>query len=253
MEFKISTVIFVCIAVFLAGFVDSIAGGGGLISLPAYYAAGIPPHMALGTNKFASSCGTSIATLVYIKNKRFHLITAVISMICAFAGSTIGSRLALVIDEVYLKYVLLILVPLIAVFTVFNKNFDKPKEKNLTKTQTIFISCAIGIFLGIYDGFFGPGMGMFLMLAYTGLLGLDMLTASGNAKIVNLASNIAALTTFISNSKVVYSLAIPAAVSNILGNFIGSKLALRNGSKIIKPIVLVVMVLLLIKIAMDLF
>ncbi len=253
MEFKISTVKFVCIAVFLAGFVDSIAGGGGLISLPAYYAAGIPPHMALGTNKFASSCGTSIATLVYIKNKRFHLITAVISMICAFAGSTIGSRLALVIDEVYLKYVLLILVPLIAVFTVFNKNFDKPKEKNLTKTQTIFISCAIGIFLGIYDGFFGPGMGMFLMLAYTGLLGLDMLTASGNAKIVNLASNIAALTTFISNSKVVYSLAIPAAVSNILGNFIGSKLALRNGSKIIKPIVLVVMVLLLIKIAMDLF
>ncbi len=253
MEFKISTVIFVCIAVFLAGFVDSIAGGGGLISLPAYYAAGIPPHMALGTNKFASSCGTSVATWVYIKNKRFHLMTALISMVCAFVGSTMGSRLALIIDEVYLKYVLLILVPIIAVFTVFNKNFDKPREKNLTKTQTVFISCAIGILLGIYDGFFGPGMGMFLMLAYTGLLGLDMLTASGNAKIVNLSSNIAALTTFILNSKVVYSLAIPAAISNILGNFIGSKLALRNGTKIIKPIVLVVMVLLLIKIATDLF
>ena len=252
MEFKISTIIFVCIAVFLAGFVDSIAGGGGLISLPAYYAAGIPPHMALGTNKFTSSCGTTVATLVYIKNKSYHLLSALVSMACAFIGSTIGSRLTLIVDELYLKYVLLILVPIIAIFTVFNKNFDKPKKKDLTQAQTIIISSCIGVFLGMYDGFFGPGMGMFLMLAYTGLLGLDMLTASGNAKIVNLSSNIAALTTFILNGKVVYALAIPAAISNILGNFLGSRLAIKNGSKIIKPIVLVVMILLLTKVAMDL-
>ena len=253
MDFSITTKIFVCVAVFLAGFVDSIAGGGGLISLPAYYAAGIPPHMALGTNKFSSSCGTTIATVVYIKNKRYHLKSAICAVLCGFIGSSIGSRLTLVLDEIYLKYTLLVLVPIIAVFTVMNKNFDKPKEKNLSNTAVILISCAIGFFLGMYDGFFGPGMGMFLMLAFTTFLGIDMLTANGNAKIVNLASNIAALTTFILNGKVVYSIAIPAACCNIIGNFLGSKLAIKNGSKIVKPIVLVVMVLLLLKVAMDLF
>ena len=253
MEFSLMTKIFVCAAVFLAGFVDSIAGGGGLISLPAYYAAGIPPHMALGTNKFSSSCGTTIATAVYIKNKRYHLKSAICAVLCGFIGASIGSRLTLVLDEIYLKYALLILVPIIAVFTIMNKNFDKPKEKNLSNIQVILISCGIGLVLGTYDGFFGPGMGMFLMLAFTTLLGMDVLTAGGNAKIVNLASNIAALTTFITNGKVVYSLAIPAAICNIVGNFLGSKLAIKNGSRIVKPIVLVVMVLLLLKVAMDLF
>ncbi|MEF9983589.1 MAG: TSUP family transporter [Oscillospiraceae bacterium] len=252
MEISILTTVFVSFAVFLAGFVDSIAGGGGLISLPAYYAVGIPPHMALGTNKFSSTCGTAIATTVYLRNKSFHLPTAIFSVIFAFIGSTIGSKLTLFVDEIYLKYILLILVPIIAVFTLINKNFDKPKVKNFTKMQMTLLASLIGMFLGIYDGFFGPGMGMFLMLAYTTILGFDVLTASGNAKMVNLSSNLAATMTFIMSGNVVYKLAIPAAVCGIIGNYLGSKLAVKKGGKIVKPLVIVVMVLLLLKIGLDL-
>lgn len=253
MELSVSTIAFVCVAVFLAGFVDSIAGGGGLISLPAYYAAGIPPHMALGTNKFSSTCGTAVATYVYIKNKSYHLSTAIFSIVFAFIGGTIGSRLTLYLDEVYLKYILLILLPIIAIITLTNKKLDKPVEKNYSTAKQNILSSAIGLVLGIYDGFFGPGMGMFLMLAYTAILGFDMLTANGNAKMVNVSSNLAALTTFFLNGKIVFKIAIPAAICGIIGNYIGSHLAVKNGSKIIKPIMVVVMILLLVKIVLDLF
>ncbi len=247
-----TTTIIVCFFVFLAGLIDSVAGGGGLISLPAYIASGLPPHMALGTNKFSSSFGTFTATMRFAMNGKLNYFTALFSIIFAFIGSYIGASLALMVDENAIRYLLIVAVPIVAIFTLMNKNMDAPKKKDYTKMQTILLSATIGLFLGMYDGFFGPGMGMFLILANVNILGLNAVTAGGNAKLVNLSSNLAAVLRFILDGSVMYSVGIPAAICGILGNYIGSGLAIKNGSKIMKPVMIVVMILLLGQVVLDL-
>ncbi len=247
-----TTTIIVCFFVFLAGLIDSVAGGGGLISLPAYIASGLPPHMALGTNKFSSSFGTFTATMRFAMNGKLNYFTALFSIIFAFIGSYIGASLALMVDENAIRYLLIVAVPIVAIFTLMNKNMDAPKKKDYTKLQTILLSATIGLFLGMYDGFFGPGMGMFLILANVNILGLNAVTAGGNAKLVNLSSNLAAVLRFILDGSVMYSVGIPAAICGILGNYIGSGLAIKNGSKIMKPVMIVVMILLLGQVVLDL-
>lgn len=239
--------------IFLAGFIDSIAGGGGLISLPSYFLLGLPPHMAYGTNKFSSCIGTAFSVFRFIRSKRVHMQSAVASVFSAVLGSAIGARIVLLLDEKYLRYCLIALLPVIAVFVLSRRGFGEGKTKNLSDRKIIFLSILSGLLIGTYDGFFGPGAGSFLILAYTGLMGFDLTTSSGNAKIVNLASNIGALTTFILNDKVFFAVAVPAAAFGILGNWIGSGLAIKDGAKIIKPVFVGVLVLLFLKISYDLF
>ncbi|KLO20970.1 membrane protein [Marinitoga sp. 1197] len=238
--------------IFLAGFVDSIAGGGGLISLPAYLFIGLPSHNALATNKLSSSIGTTISTLRYANGKAIIFEVGIFSVIFSFLGSFLGAKLALVIPDNTLKIVLTVLIPVAATFILIKKPIKKDnKIKNLTHTKTIFLSSFIGFIIGMYDGFFGPGTGTFLIILYVTLLSFDHVKASGTAKIVNLASNISALITFIIGGKVIFSIGLPAALFGIAGNWIGSGLALKKGSKIIKPIMLVVLLILLIKILYD--
>lgn len=239
--------------IFLAGFIDAIAGGGGLISLPSYFLLGLPPHMAYGTNKFSSCMGTTFSMFRFIRSKRVHLQSAIASVCSALVGSTIGARIVLMLDEKYLRYCLIVLLPVIAVFVMTQRGFGEGVKKNLSERKILILSLLSGLVIGTYDGFFGPGAGSFLILAYTGLLGFDLTTSSGNAKIVNLASNVGALVTFILNDKVFFAVAVPAAFFGILGNWIGSGLAIKNGAKIIKPVFVGVLVLLFLKISFDLF
>ena len=250
----LTQLLIICPLAFFAGFVDSIAGGGGLISLPAYFAAGIPPHMALGTNKFVASCGTSIAAWRFIKNKRVHIKTALTAGLAALAGSVIGAQIALNMSDVFLRYVLLVALPLLAVFMLVKKDFvaDEAKKK-LEAKQALWLSGIAGFIIGGYDGFFGPGTGTFLIIVFHAVIGLDLLTASGNAKVVNLASGMAAFVTFLINGKVIFAIGIPAMICGIAGNYLGSGLALSRGTKVIKPAFIVVLTLLLCKIAYDLF
>lgn len=237
---------------FVAGFIDSIAGGGGLISFPAYISLGVPPHFALGTNKLASSCGTSFATFRFFRHGSIDPRIAVFSVVGALIGSPLGAKLALVLDERYLKIILLALLPVIAVVILMKKNFGGvDRSDRLSPTRVSVLSFAIGFSLGMYDGFFGPGTGTFLILAFTGVIGLNLVRASGSTKIVNLSSNIGALITFLLNGKVLFTLGLVAAVFNIAGNWIGSGLAIKRGSKIIRPIFIVSVSLLLAKIAYD--
>lgn len=247
MEFHWYVVI--CIMLFGAGFVDSIAGGGGLISLPAYLIAGIPPHIAIGTNKLSSTLGTLVATLRFIREKKVILKCAVPATIGALAGSPIGARIALVTDENVLKIILLAILPIIALFIIFKKSFgENDRELKIKPYMYSIISLLIGLTIGMYDGFFGPGTGTFLILAFTVLLGQNLISASSNAKIVNLSSNVAALVTFLFSGKVWILLGLLGAVFNILGNWLGSGLAIAKGAKIIKPIFIVVICLLLVKV-----
>jgi uncharacterized membrane protein YfcA len=244
--------IFLLPLIFLAGFIDSIAGGGGLISLTAYMAAGIPSHVALGTNKFAACSGTTVAVGRYIKSKQIDIKICIFSAITALIGSTIGSHLTLLVSDVFIKYLLLVASPILAILTVVKK--DSGDGGELVENARVYIICAsIALVMGAYDGFFGPGTGMFIIFFFTTILNMDIKKACGNAKVINLASNVAALSTFVVNGNINYKIAIPCAFAQILGSYLGSGFAIRKGSKVVKPIMLIVITLLLIKVVYDLF
>ncbi len=240
----------VCPLVFLAGLVDSIAGGGGLISLPAYVVAGLPMHSAVATNKLSSSIGTVFSTIRYCKNKCFHLGLGIMGIITALIGSTIGARLSLIVSEKILRYILIIVLPVIAFLVLRKKNTDDEK-KEINKTLQYIIVGVFSLLIGAYDGFYGPGTGTFLLLVYTAFAKMDVKTASGNVKLVNLSSNLAALVTFVIHGKIFFLLGLCASIFSIAGHLTGSGLVLKKGSKIVKPIMIVVLILLMIKIITE--
>ncbi|MFO8062425.1 MAG: TSUP family transporter [bacterium] len=240
--------------VFFAGFVDAIAGGGGLISVPAYLAAGLPPHFALGNNKFSSMFGTLFTTLTYHRNKLIDGKVAVISAIFALAGSFTGTRTVLLLDPSFLRYILIVLIPVLTVFTFVRKDLGQVNVSfELGGVKKYLIASILPFFVGFYDGFFGPGTGAFLILIYTALMKYDFVTANANTKVVNLASNIAALITFLMHGKVIFALGIPAALAGIGGNALGSGMVLKRGKNVIRPIFIGVLVLLFAKILYDTF
>lgn len=253
MEF-LTQVIVVCSLVFFAGIVDSIAGGGGLITLPAYALVGVPPKMALGTNKFVSMFGTFIASLRYTKGKKVNYRSAFTAGAFSLIGGVLGSQLAQRLSDEFFSYLMLIILPILFVFILRSKEF-KPERKNLTenKKRVIVTSSIIGLCVGTYDGFFGPGTGTFLILLFNGVVGFDVVTSSGNAKVTNLCSNIAAFVSFALGGLVMYKLAIPAMFFSMLGGYVGAELALKKGTKIIKPMLLLVFSLLILSNAFDLF
>lgn len=245
-------VLLICLGVFCASFVDAIGGGGGIISLPCYLLAGLPVHLALGTNKLSACIGTVASTARYIKNGCVDWLLAVPSIILALLGSHIGTRLQLAVDERYLQFMLLVVLPVIAVILFKDKLF--PEEKgDMNEWLRRAIVCVSTLVIGTYDGFYGPGTGTFLLLSFCFLAKIDVRTASGNVKVVNLASNIGSLVTSLVAGKVLVPLGLTAALFAILGQYIGSGLALKNGSKIVRPIVSIVLVLLIGKILLEIF
>lgn len=237
--------------IFLAGFVDSIAGGGGLISLPAYLLIGLPSHNALATNKLSSSIGTIFSTLRYGKGRFIVFEIAIFSVIFSFIGSYIGATLALMISEEKLKLIISILIVIAGIFLTFRNRKNRSRDKMNIRFNRKLIASLIGFFIGMYDGFLGPGTGTFLIILYVNFLSLDHVKASGTAKIVNLASNLSALFTFLINSKVIFYVGLPAAFFSILGNWIGSGLAIKNKEKLIKPVIISILFMLVIKIIYD--
>ncbi len=245
----------VCPLVFFASFVDAIAGGGGLIALPAYLLTGMPAHMAYGCNKFSGCLGTFFSAARFLKSGHLHLKIAFFSAALALVGSSCGAKLTLVLTDHALRLSMLILLPITAVIVLFNKNGfnDESTFEQLSRRRALVLAGLIGFFIGMYDGFFGPGTGTFMILAYSLFMGFDFKTACGNTKIVNLASNLAALTVFISAGQVLYAVAIPAALCSIAGNWVGSGLAIQKGAKFIKPVLIGALVLLFAKIIYDTF
>lgn len=239
----------VCPLVFLAGFVDSIAGGGGLISLPAYLAAGIPAHFAIGTNKLSSTMGTVISTARYAKNGYIKIKLSLLAALFAIIGSALGAHLSLLSSERLLKGLLLAVLPVVAFYVLKNKDMgENGKISSLPEKKALFIAMAAALVIGCYDGFYGPGTGTFLLLVLTGFAKMDIRSASGTTKVINLSSNIAALVTFLLNGKVLIPLGLAAGVFCIAGNYLGSGLVVKNGLKVVRPVVLAVLICLFVKI-----
>jgi len=249
-EITLKTFLIVCPLVFLGGFVDSIAGGGGLITLPAYLLAGLPMHTALGTNKFTSSLGTTVSTARYWKNNYVDKKLAIPTIAAALVGSAIGAKLTLLVPEKTLQYVLLIVLPVVSFFVLKKKNFgEEPAACSQSRKKTVVIATVASFVIGAYDGFYGPGTGTFIILVFTGFAKMNVKTASGNAKLMNLASNVAAVVTFIISGKVNFIIGGAAAIFSILGHYIGSGMLIKNSGKIVKPVILGVLVLLFLKVA----
>ena len=238
--------------IFIAGFIDAIAGGGGLISLPAYIIAGLPPHNALANNKFSSVFGTTLSAMRYFHHGMIDIKVAFTSAIFALLGSYLGTLAVIKIDPYFLNYVLIVLLPIITIFTLLNKNLGKYNTSHeISSPKKIVLAILAGFIIGFYDGFFGPGTGTFLIFIFALVLKYDMILANGNTKVVNVASNVAAVITFIINGKVLFAIGIPAALAGLAGNYLGSKYVIKKGNKIIRPIFLFVFVILFIKILWD--
>ena len=252
MRMSASSFLIVCPMLFLAGFVDSIAGGGGLISLPAYLLAGLPVHMAIGTNKFSSAFGTTLSTVRFIRQRLVIARFAIPSVFFGFSGSAIGAKLSLLVSETVLKSLLLVVLP-IAAFCVLNRRIFRPNESDNIKYdfKTFFVVMLSAFLVGIYDGLYGPGTGTFLIIAFSVFARFSIKRANAHTKVINLSTNIAALVVFLLNGQVLIPLGIAAAVSNMLGNYAGSGLVMTKGVKIVKPLIIFVLTLLLVKIILG--
>ena len=222
---NVTTFSIVCPLVFLAGFVDAIGGGGGLISLPAYLFAGIPVHTAIGTNKFSAVFGTTLATGRFAKQGMIEKRLALPAVAAAFVA-----------------------------FLVLNKNLLRdrsPGEEHITG-RTYVTAAASAFLVGIYDGLYGPGTGTFLIVLLNVWSRLGLKSANGQAKAINLATNLSSLIVFLMHGTVLIPLGLSAAVCNMIGAYLGAGLALKQGSKAIRPVLLLVLVLLFVKIISQL-
>lgn len=238
--------------VFLAGIVDALAGGGGLITLPAYLAVGLNPALVLGTNKMASCVGTFTSTVKYHRALRFSVKDFLPVLASAGLGAWLGARLAVLADPRWLRPLLLVALPVVSWLIWSRRDFG---HEDVSHRHTRAEKRVRGIFVagpvGVYDGFFGPGAGMFYALGFVRVCGYDLLGATGRAKALNLLSNAAALATFLAAGRVAWRVGLPMAALSVSGNYVGAHLGVRNGAAAIRPVVLLVCAALFAKLLFD--
>ena len=246
-------VLLICVGVFLASFMDAIAGGGGIISVPTYLIglSGFPTYYALGTNKLSAGIGTIFSTVRFIRSGYVIWKLAVPSILLALVGSMGGTWLQHHTPDVVLKYLLLFVLPAVALVTLRTRSWPDEPE-NIPFAKQAAIVWAASLIVGAYDGYYGPGTGTFLMIIFIRLGKLDTRRAAGQVKIVNLASNLGSLYTALTAGYVLVGVGLVSAVASILGHYIGAGLAIKNGSKIVRPTVIVVLLLLTTKIVSEL-
>ncbi|EOI1860688.1 TSUP family transporter [Campylobacter jejuni] len=231
---------------FLASFIDAVVGGGGLISIPALMAVGLPPATALGTNKLASSFGSLTATISFIRAKKVNIKLMPKIFPFVFLASIIGAYVATVIPARYFKPLAIIMLFIVLIYTLFKKDWNGNTLINETSKLKLFTVFSLLILIGFYDGFLGGGTGSFFIFVLL-ILGLDFLKSAGNAKVLNFGSNIGALLLFILLNKVDYLLGFSMALSMIVGSYIGSSFAVKKGVSYVRLLFIIVTLLLLIK------
>jgi uncharacterized protein len=235
---------------FVAGVVDAVAGGGGLIAVPALLAAGLPAHLAVATNKGQSSFGSAAALFRFHRAGMVDGARARIAFPAGFVGSLGGAALLLLVSPAALRPIVIVLLVGAAVFTA-TRHGPPRVEARISARYAPAAVAVIGLVLGAYDGFFGPGTGTFLIVAFASVLGDGLARASAEAKVVNFASNVAALLIFASNGVVVWSVALPMAAAQLAGGTLGAHLAIRRGDVFVRRIVVLVVLAIVAKLARD--
>ena len=250
-----TTIALLCLFAFLAGLIDAVVGGGGLIQLPALLVLlpGVPVPTLLGTGKVSSLLGTVAALRRYAGQVplRWRAVgtAAAVAGVFSFLGARVVSRLP---QELLPPLVLGLLVA-IAAYTFWRKDFGSIHAPRLPASREPYYGAALGLVLGFYDGFFGPGMGSFLLFAFVGLFGYDFVTASASAKLVNAVTNLTALIYFAASGQILWAAALPMAASNIVGSTLGAHLALRHGTGFVRVLFLLMVSAFILKLSWQVF
>lgn len=252
---SVGALVLLLVAAGVAGWVDAVVGGGGLIQLPALVIA-VPKDVAtpfiLGTNKLSSFFGTLSASWVYLRKIKVQLVLLAPLVIGAFAGSTVGAALSRYVPREVLTPIVLVAVVAVGLYTLFKPKMGLHHEPRHTAARAIaWRAAAIGLAVGFYDGILGPGTGSFFVILIVGALGYGFLQASVNAKIANLTTNLAALAVYGVHGEVILVLGLAMAVLNVTGGFIGAHMATRRGSGFVRIVFLVTLSLLIVKLAWD--
>jgi uncharacterized protein len=254
-ELSLATGLFLLSASFLAGFVDSIAGGGGIVQLPALLIGlpNSPTAEVLGTNKLSAVFGTTTAAALYRKQIKPDPKVLIGMAIPAFFGSAAGALLASRIPTSSMRPMILFLLIAVAIYTWLKPDLGKLENLRHVPRQRIQIGAIAGAVIGFYDGIFGPGTGSFLMLILVATLGYAFITASAIAKVVNVATNIGALIVFGINGAVIWQIGIIMGFANITGAIIGSRLAIKGGSTLVRKVFLLVTIVLIVRVGIATF
>ena len=254
MELELWKLIVLCVLMGFAAFVDAVAGGGGVISVPAYLALGFPPHFALGNSKVTSMLGSTVSVLRYAKRGKICWPAACAAGMLCIVGSWIGAKAALALPEKQLQVIMMVVLPLVAVVMLVKKRADTSLHIEIEFNRRTAIKCGIiGLIMGGYEGLIGPGTGTFLVLLFSLWVGYDILTASGTSKMVNYVGTLTAGITMLVSGKVLIYYAVPTAICHMLGSYIGAGMALKSGDKIIRPMMIAVVIMLFAKMAFDFF
>ena len=249
------TTILLCLFAFLAGFVDSVVGGGGLVQIPALLILlphGTPTADVFGTNKFVGITGTTMAAWNYARRVEIDWRATLPTAAAGFVFSLAGARTVSHLDPAILRPLVLGLLIVVAIYTFIRKDFGSLHAPRLSLTSKQWIGLGFGAVIGFYDGFFGPGTGSFLIFVFIGVFGFDFLSASAAAKVVNVATNLSTVIYFIVANHVIYRLAVPMAVCNMLGSLTGTRLAMLRGSRFVRWFFLAVVTAIIFKLAFDL-
>ncbi len=241
---SIDIILFLVFSGFIAAFIDSVVGGGGLISVPALLLTGISPTMVLGTNKISSVMGSLTSSISFLKSGKIdiHLIKFLFPL--SFIGSVLGAITVQQIPSHFLKPLVVIMLIIVTIYTFTKKEWGTTSTYQGMNKKKMYLSGLIAFVIGFYDGFFGPGAGSFFIFSFL-MIGFDFVIAAGNSKALNFASNIAASLTFIYFGSVNYYYAVPMGLSMIVGALVGSKLAIRKGAAYIRPLFLFMSILLI--------
>lgn len=240
---------------FLAGLVDAVVGGGGLIQIPLLLACfpSQPIAVLFGTNKLISVMGTASAAVTYARRVELDKHLLLPACVAALIGSAAGASVVSFLPPSALRPMVLVLLVCVALYTAFRPAFGASSTTSIVGRHVTAAAAVVGLVIGFYDGFFGPGTGSFLIFIFVRLFGMDMLQASGSAKIINVATNIGALIWFISHDGVLWVLAACMAVANVAGAQVGSRVALWKGNGFVRWVLLVVVSVLIAKLSFDLY
>lgn len=254
-DYETITIITLIILSFVAGFIDSVVGGGGLIVVPALLISfpNTPLTTIFGTNKIAALSGTSISAYQYSKRVKFNFKLLIVVSLFAGIASFLGAKIVSYINVNTLKPVVLIILVAIAIYTFIKKDLGNVKTKKLSFYKQLIYGSLFAIIIGFYDGFFGPGVGSFFVLCFVVVLGFEFVEASAYSKVINCVTNIGALFVFIKQGDYILEIALIMAIFNISGNFIGTKISLKNGNAFVRKIFLAIIVMMILRYSYDVF